>query len=178
MGCPVKIAVFKARIEKTKREICRERTLRAKRARERRMAGALPTLGAIRSEYFGLEPERPPTPILRAKAGPFVGRAFVSAPPPPEATGAGVYLLRETGTNFVKIGWTSDFKRRYSSMRQTCNPRKLVFLGWLSRSDDEGLHHRECAAYSVGLDAGGTEWFEMPEDKIADLVAACTGVPK
>jgi hypothetical protein len=144
MGDPVKIARFKARVAATKRE------LRAERARKAKVTAA---------------PVRLVAPIL--------GATWRPASPPPEAIGAGVYLLREQGTNFVKIGWTSDFRRRYPSMRVTCNPRKLVFLGWLSRQDHEGRFHSECARYSVGGNAGGTEWFEMPDDKIADLVAAC-----
>lgn len=82
-------------------------------------------------------------------------------------------MLRETGTQFVKIGWTGDFRRRYASMRMTENPRRILFLGWLSREPLEGHFHVEFAAYSVGLAAGGIEWFEMPEDVIRSIIERC-----
>ncbi len=165
MGCPVKIAKFKARVAKTKAEIKLERHRRAQSARDKEAIARLRAKVEYRREPRLLEM-------------PFWGRTVFAAPPPPAATGEGVYLLRETGTNFVKIGWTGDFRVRYRSMRSTTNPRKLVFLGWLSRQQREGEFHCQFAPWSVGGDAGGIEWFEMPEEKIAELVAMCVEVPK
>ena len=151
MGCPVKIARFKARIERMKWEVAKER--RARLAREKAR------VETPRTPYFLATPR---TPGL-----------FLVEPAPPPASGQGVYALRETGTNFVKIGWCGEFSRRYSSMRRTENPRRLIFLGWLSRLELEADFHRKYAAYSVGGQAGGIEWFDMPEEVIAQLVAGC-----
>ncbi len=96
----------------------------------------------------------------------------VRAPMPQHgARGEGVYLLRETGTNFVKIGCTAAIERRYSSLARSDNPRRLIFLGWLSRDmSDEGRFHKEFESFSVAL-GGGIEWFELTEEQIVALQA-------
>ena len=138
-----------------KRDVARAR--KARKSRERIALAA--AAAAPRKPYILATPRTP---------GLFV---VESAPPP--ASGQGVYALRETGTNFVKIGWCGEFSRRYSSMRRTENPRRLIFLGWLSRLELEADFHRKYAEYSVGGRAGGIEWFEMPDPVIAELVAGC-----
>lgn len=87
----------------------------------------------------------------------------------PAASGAGVYVLRERGTNFVKIGTTTKFQGRYVTMRRPDNPRALVFLGWLSRDPwDETRFHKEfsCRAATCG---GGKEWFLLSDEELEGL---------
>lgn len=83
-------------------------------------------------------------------------------------SGEGVYALRETGTNMVKIGCTENFRKRYPSLRRTDNPRELLFMGWLSRdlSDEITFHHR---FERFAVTGGGTEWFNMSAEGIAEL---------
>ena len=78
-----------------------------------------------------------------------------------------MYALREVGTNFVKIGKTVNFEKRFSTLSFTCNPRPLVLLGWLSQNpDDEALFHAKFSQNRVFL-GGGTEWFLFSEPELA-----------
>lgn len=93
-----------------------------------------------------------------------------SGPPRPRVpAGEGVYVLREKGSNLIKIGCTGDFRKRYASLRRSDNPRELLFLGWLSRNmGDEGMFHTEFRNMAAGL-GGGTEWFAMTDQQILEL---------
>ncbi len=87
----------------------------------------------------------------------------------PQATGAGVYVLREVGTNYVKIGTTVRFQSRYVSMVRPDNPRPLRFMGWLSRDpNDERIFHA-AYAHCAGALGGGVEWFLLTNEQIAAL---------
>ena len=100
---------------------------------------------------------------MRAKA--FVESAV------PASRNRGVYVLREAGTFFVKIGRTIDFRKRYPSLAFTCNPRALVLMGWLSTDpEQEARFHAKYAARRACL-GGGTEWFEFDADSLAGLAA-------
>ncbi len=86
-------------------------------------------------------------------------------------SGEGVYVLKERGTNLVKIGCTENFRRRYGSLVRSDNPRALEFLGWLSRDlSEEGRYHAEFQQFRA-KGGGGIEWFELSDDQIEALSA-------
>ncbi len=87
----------------------------------------------------------------------------------PQATGAGVYVLREVGTNYVKIGTTVKFQSRYVSMARADNPRPLRFMGWLSRDPrDEKIFHEKYAHFASSS-GGGAEWFLLTDEQLSSL---------
>lgn len=69
-----------------------------------------------------------------------------------------IYIIGETGTNFVKIGISNNPHGRINGL-QTANPRKLALLGaWPGTEQDETEHHRILADFRRE-----GEWFELPE---------------
>lgn len=90
---------------------------------------------------------------------------------PLEAIGEGVYVIKEDGTNYVKIGGTADFLRRYGKTRKiTDNPRPMVFLGWLDRDPTkEHFYQNKYKRFSVIEMGGGTEWFLFSDEDLLQL---------
>ncbi|XP_038639449.1 uncharacterized protein LOC119956361 [Scyliorhinus canicula] len=86
-----------------------------------------------------------------------------------------VYLLREEGSDYYKIGHFKDYEIRISDL-QTGNPRKLICLCSTIMNDkgDEKKVREALEQYKVDL-GGGTEWFEIPE---GDIEGACEAIRK
>ena len=79
-----------------------------------------------------------------------------------------VYFIRQAGSNYVKIGYTSgeEATARIASL-QTANPRRLEVLAIINGDEStEAYYHRKYWQYKTD---GGMEWFEMPPSVIEEL---------
>ncbi|XP_038639296.1 uncharacterized protein LOC119956285 isoform X2 [Scyliorhinus canicula] len=84
-----------------------------------------------------------------------------------------VYLLREEGSDYYKVGHFKDYEIRISDL-QTGNPRKLIYLcsTIMNDKDDEKKVREALKQYKVNLGAG-IEWFKIPE---GDIEGACEAI--
>jgi hypothetical protein len=84
---------------------------------------------------------------------------------PVQLRGDGVYFAQAASGGPIKIGWSSDARRRRSEL-QTAQPERLVYLAFIPGSveDERGYHNRFSGARLEG------EWFE-PEPVLAWLRA-------
>jgi len=75
-----------------------------------------------------------------------------------------VYVLREKGTNYCKIGKADDVTSRVATL-QTGNPRQLEVIAVLPGNETaEREMHRKYWHYRVP--SGGEEWFDIPPEII------------
>jgi hypothetical protein len=78
-----------------------------------------------------------------------------------------VYIVKERGTEYYKIGFTSKSVPRVSG-NQTGNPRKLILITMLDGDDRlEAYLHRKFN--HLRIDEGGTEWFKLNDQIISEL---------
>ena len=79
-----------------------------------------------------------------------------------------VYFIRQSGTNYIKIGFTSRKIDKRLLEHQTSNPAKLILLGIIDGDENkEAEIHRKYWHYKS---SGGSEWFELPEEIINQIV--------
>jgi hypothetical protein len=87
-----------------------------------------------------------------------------------------VYFIRERRDGYVKIGVSSEVRRRLSQL-QTGSPTDLELMGWLKSRDDYGLEsrlHREYGAYKIR-----GEWFSIDQDDVLEQLMRHQGfVPR
>lgn len=67
-----------------------------------------------------------------------------------------IYFIKETGSNFVKIGTTINIKSRFSGL-QTSNPRELMLLGVINDGDESSIHETFKEDHVRG------EWFTLSD---------------
>lgn len=80
-----------------------------------------------------------------------------------------VYLIQ--ANNLFKIGKTKNVKQRLSNL-QTSNPVKLNLIGVIETDNCsllESFFHQHCSKYRTT-----GEWFNIPEDEIADIAKMFT----
>jgi len=83
-----------------------------------------------------------------------------------------VYFLKESGTNFVKIGYAADLEQRIRGI-QTGNPRELVLIGLIPVANADGARAKEKRLYSSyhhGPHWKKGEWFDLPVADIRKIV--------
>ncbi len=95
---------------------------------------------------------------------------FVADVWPQEKPGANdvVYFIQPINGGPIKIGWSSDVKRRLAALN-SAHPYELTILGTIRGSvrDERRLHHR----FSSGRLQG--EWFEPSEELLAFIKDKC-----
>ena len=82
-----------------------------------------------------------------------------------------IYFVRQSGSNYIKIGYTDSAIELRLAALQTANPRKLELLAVIDGDETtEAEYHRKYWQHKTD---GGTEWFEIPASEIQGIKELC-----
>lgn len=86
-----------------------------------------------------------------------------------------VYLIEQYGSDYIKIGITSNIKTRLAGL-QTSNPKRLILRSYIeceshsNAGELEGHIHKYLKNYSIGYPIGTrNEWFSMDVEDAYNL---------
>lgn len=79
-----------------------------------------------------------------------------------------IYLIKERGTDYYKIGYTSRNSERRLQELQTGNPRMLEVVATIDGDENKErlLHHR----YAHLMSDARNEWFKLTDNHVKDIL--------